>query len=239
MEHGYVKTYRKILDNPVVNKDNDTFFIWQYILLSATHKEIETYFNGKIITLKPGQLIIGRKKLSEKCRVTEMKCYRYLKRLESEQLIEQQTSSKSTLITIVNWNKYQSNEQLIEQQMNNKRTTNEQQMNTIQECNNVINNKKEKINKKEKSFKKPTLEEVEKYCLERKNKIDIKQFINYYESNGWMVGRNKMKDWKATIRSWESRNKKNGPNWINKNIEKEEATDEEIKEMEELLKDFR
>lgn len=52
-------------------------------------------------------------------------------------------------------------------------------------------------------FVKPTLEEVKKYCQERNNNIDAENFIDYYESNGWKVGRNPMKDWKACIRTWE------------------------------------
>ena len=57
-------------------------------------------------------------------------------------------------------------------------------------------------------FKKPTLEEVKEYCLERSNNVDAELFINYYESNGWKVGKNSMKDWKACVRTWE-RNKVN------------------------------
>lgn len=54
-----------------------------------------------------------------------------------------------------------------------------------------------------KNFKKPTLDEVQQYCSERKNNISAEKFIDYYESNGWKVGRNSMKDWKAAIRNWE------------------------------------
>ena len=54
-----------------------------------------------------------------------------------------------------------------------------------------------------KRFKKPTLEDVKNYCIERKNNVDAVKFINYYESNGWKVGKNSMKDWKACIRTWE------------------------------------
>lgn len=60
----------------------------------------------------------------------------------------------------------------------------------------------------QKRFKPPTLEEVSAYCTERNNNIDSQRFIDFYESKGWMVGKNKMKDWKAAVRSWESRNKK-------------------------------
>lgn len=52
-------------------------------------------------------------------------------------------------------------------------------------------------------FKPPTLEEVQAYCRERNNKVDAERFIDYYSSNGWMVGKNKMKDWKAAVRTWE------------------------------------
>ena len=53
-------------------------------------------------------------------------------------------------------------------------------------------------------FQKPTLDEVKAYCVERKNSIDPNRFISYYEANGWKVGKNPMKDWKAAVRSWES-----------------------------------
>lgn len=64
------------------------------------------------------------------------------------------------------------------------------------------------IESRGKRFKPPTLEEVKAYCIERNNGIDPERFIDFYESKGWMVGKNKMKDWKAAVRSWESRNKK-------------------------------
>ena len=54
-------------------------------------------------------------------------------------------------------------------------------------------------------FTPPTLEEVTAYCFERGNNVDPQRFIDYYTSNGWMVGRNKMKDWKAAVRNWEKK----------------------------------
>ena len=61
------------------------------------------------------------------------------------------------------------------------------------------------ISKKESRFAPPTLEEVRDYCYERKNNIDASKFIDFYESKGWMIGKNKMKDWKAAVRTWERR----------------------------------
>ena len=57
--------------------------------------------------------------------------------------------------------------------------------------------------KKSKKFAKPTLEEVEAYCNERGNNVDPQRFIAHYESNGWKVGKNAMKNWKAAVISWE------------------------------------
>ena len=66
-----------------------------------------------------------------------------------------------------------------------------------------------KVNNKEgNKFVKPTIEEIQEYCLERKNGINANAFYDFYESKNWMIGKNKMKDWKACIRTWEQRNKK-------------------------------
>lgn len=54
-----------------------------------------------------------------------------------------------------------------------------------------------------KRFIAPSLEEIKAYCEERKNNVDAERFIDYYTANGWKVGKNPMKDWKAAVRSWE------------------------------------
>ena len=55
-----------------------------------------------------------------------------------------------------------------------------------------------------KRFTPPTLQDVEDYCFERCNNVDAQRFVDYYTSNGWRVGKNSMKDWKAAIRTWEN-----------------------------------
>jgi hypothetical protein len=59
-------------------------------------------------------------------------------------------------------------------------------------------------------FVPPTLEEVTAYCAERGNRVDPVQFLNYYDSNGWRVGRNPMKNWRATVCTWERNEFANG-----------------------------
>ena len=56
---------------------------------------------------------------------------------------------------------------------------------------------------KRKRFEKPTLSEIKEYCIERGNKVDAQHFFDYYESNGWRVGKNSMKNWQAAVRTWE------------------------------------
>lgn len=76
----------------------------------------------------------------------------------------------------------------------------------------IVNEKKEYIRKgdkspnpkKRKNFTPPLIEEIKMYCIERGNKVDPQKWFDHYTSNGWMVGKNKMKDWMAAVRTWEN-----------------------------------
>ena len=61
--------------------------------------------------------------------------------------------------------------------------------------------------KKRKRFIPPTLSEVQAYCKERNNNVDAETFVNFYQSKDWYVGKNKMKDWKAAVRTWENKSR--------------------------------
>jgi hypothetical protein len=80
------------------------------------------------------------------------------------------------------------------------------------------------VNNKEKKFKKPSIEEVQQYCFERNNNIDAEHFIDYYDANGWKVGKNPMKDWKAAIRTWEKRNNGGNNNASSKGTAKQDLS---------------
>lgn len=56
-------------------------------------------------------------------------------------------------------------------------------------------------------FKKPTVDEIKDYCFERNNNVNAEKFYDFYESKGWKVGNQAMKDWKACVRTWESKNR--------------------------------
>ena len=77
---------------------------------------------------------------------------------------------------------------------------------SLKKVTSINNNKEIKINNK--YFKKPKPIEIKIYCIERQNNVDFEAFYDFYESKGWKVGKNKMKDWKAAVRNWERRKQK-------------------------------
>ena len=179
---GWVKLYRKTLDNPIACKDSDYFAVWCYLLLNATHKEVEKIFAGEKITLKKGQLITGRKVIATTFNISDSKVGRILKTLENEQQIEQQTSNKNRLISIVNWECYQESEQQNEQQVNNNCTTSEHK----QECKELKNIRiKELKNKRKEEKKTLTLSEctqqIQAQCFSEKISHVFIEWCRYKE----------------------------------------------------------
>ena len=80
---------------------------------------------------------------------------------------------------------------------------------------------------KRKNFVKPTIEEIAAYCKEKNYNINAQQFYNYYESNGWKIGRNAMKSWQAAVQNWNIRDKTNnkaaGTMWANNSTDADTA----------------
>ena len=91
-----------MLENPIVCKDADHYAVWGYLLHNAKHAAADELFNGKRITLHPGQLITGRKKIADHFKIDESKVQRILQFFENERQIERQTGNKSSLISILN-----------------------------------------------------------------------------------------------------------------------------------------
>ena len=187
MNNGWIKIYRKTIDNPIVCKDTDHLAVWIYLLCEATHSEIDVIFKGKRITLQPGQLITGRKKIADKFHISEYKVQRILKLFESAQQIAQQASNQNRLVTILNWEYYQQDAQQDEQRMHNGCTTDAQRMHTnknviMKECNNnntdVLSCENSKIDyaKIVDLFHElcPSLPKVLKLNDKRKNKIKLR-----------------------------------------------------------------
>ena len=107
--------------------------------------------------------------------------------------------------------------------------------------NDIDNDLKEKEKRKRTTFTPPTLEEVTAYCKERNNGIDPESFVDFYTAKGWKIGKESMKDWKASVRTWEKRKQGNGDNRAsfatNKkihNFQEREMDDEYFRKLEKI-----
>ena len=121
--NGWIKLHRKTLKNPIVCKDADHLAVWCYILLNATHEEIDMIFGTEKITLSPGQLITGKRKMASELHVDESKVRRIINLLKNDAQIDAQTNSKGTLITVLNWDKYQNTDAQNDEPVTHERRT--------------------------------------------------------------------------------------------------------------------
>lgn len=228
-ERGWVKLHRCIWDNPR-SKDPDWLAVWVYIFSNVTHQPMPAIFNGQRIILKPGQMITGRIKISSFTGVHQSKVKRVLDVLKSEHQIEQQTCNASSLITVVNWETYQSIEQPNGQPANNQRTTTEQPLNiplnTVQEQKNRRTEEKSTGAKApansdfvgSESNPKPSKEQLIAQFTAIASEIpdefkplwnpcfEAEQFIAHFTSNGWKIGgKTRMKSWESATITWRGR----------------------------------
>ena len=204
--NGWIKLHRKLLDNPVVMKDSDHLAVWIYLLLNASHTEYPVLFGGKKISLKAGQLITGRKSIASTLGISESKVRRILDLFEIDQQIDRQRSNKNSLVSILNWDKYQIFDQQIDQQATNKRPTTDQQVTTnknnkniknIKECKEIIYSDVPELNEAiiafidyRKSIKKPMSDRAITLLLGKLNKMSNSvqeqiEILNQSILNGW------------------------------------------------------
>ncbi len=205
----WIKLHRKMLEHPVL-RNPWLCQLWVWCLLRANYSEQQF----EDIVLQPGQFATGRDRGAESLKVSPSKFRRGLVKLSSPswKLIELKSDSRFSVVTICNWKTYQESGSIERttsgQQADNNRTTDGQQVDTIEE------GKKEKnisVPRTTKQFKPPTIEEVSEHCKSRGNSVDAEKFVAYYTANGWRVGKNPMKNWKAAIVTWEKNSFQSGP----------------------------
>lgn len=209
MNNGWITVHRKIMswewygDSRIVH----TFI---HCLFKANHKQNK--WQGALI--ERGQFITSVENMANdiNCSIQQMRTI--LKKLKSTNEITIKTTTKYSIISITNYEQYQDsnkqdNKQITnEQQTNNKQITNKQQQTTITTTKQPNNENKREGKKR---FASPSLQDIQD-CINEKNYcIDADIFYNHYESNGWKVGNNSMKSWKAALANWNSREDKKKP----------------------------
>lgn len=203
MSKGWICLHRCIQDHWIW-QDAHRFKWWVDLLLRASHKDTKVLFDGSLIECKRGQFITSLGKLAEEWMVSRDTVRRFLDALENDLMIARVSTHKMTQITICNYDSYQdipttdntTDRQLTQQQSD---TIN----NSITTSSNTSNSNKRGGKKTQTVFVPPTLEEVVAYCKERGRGVNPNKWFNHYVTVGWMVGRNKMKDWRAAVRKWE------------------------------------
>jgi hypothetical protein len=240
--NGWIKLHRKLQSCWIweIDKPFDERSAWVDLLLTANHSEKKLMNNGELIIIHRGQIMTSIRKLSEKWKWSKNRTYRFLKILEQDNMLQRESNKDRTLLTIVNYDIYQYSQDSDEDTNgHSEKDTNEDTDGTTertptrtltehkQEYKNIKNDKereevkereKEKVEDKSSTKKKivfltPTVDEVREYCESVGSQVDAESFVAFYESNGWMVGKNKMKSWKSAIVTWEKRGnlKRNTP----------------------------
>lgn len=200
MDKGWIKIHRKILDCSIWNSREpfDKRSAWIDILLSASHKDLNLMIGGINEKIPRGSFMFSIEKLCDRWGWSRNRVKRFLALLEREQMIETKRTNKGTLISLLNYNAFQSVEEVTEKETE------------ISDAHETA--------KKVARFIPPTVDEVQAYCEERKNGVDARCFVDFYESKNWVVGKAKMKNWKAAVRTWErNRRDKVTRNTVNAN----------------------
>lgn len=202
--NGWIKIHRSLIDSPVWTSANaEGRVILMTLLLSVTPTPYKSFWNGQEIVVQPGQIITSIEGICTRTGllVTPQNVRTMLRKCKQAGFLTEEVTKTGRLITIANWGVYQS------QGEDSNKNTNRQPTN-VQQTSNMLatTNREDKEDKKIKNnsiFVPPSLGAVKAYCSERHNNVDAQRFIDFYESKGWMVGKNKMKDWKAAVRTWE------------------------------------
>ena len=181
---------------------------WIDLIFLAHWKDEYKYVRGNKIKVNRGEVSWSLRDLSKRWKWSVNKTVRYIKELENDKQLNTQNSKLSNRYYIVNYELYQGDGYTNE--YTDEHTDEYKNKEEVKEVKNIY---KEKIYKKETGNGKfiiPSLEEIKEYCLQRKNGVDANTFYNFYESKGWMIGKNKMKNWKAAIHTWEKNKKQKG-----------------------------
>ena len=216
--NGFVTIQRAIVNWRWYSNAN-TYRVFTHLIYIANFKDV--YFESRLI--QRGQCVTSVLSLGKSLKLTAQQVRTALNNLKSTSEITIETTSKYSIITIVNYEMYQ---QINNQ--NNKQITNKQQTNNKQTTTNEQSNKDNNDNNKDnRGFKKPSIEEIKLFCTDRKNAINAQYFFDYYEARNWQLSKGvKMKDWKAVIRTWENRDfSNNKQNNKSKNYETFEGID--------------
>lgn len=216
MAEGWIKLHRDIQDHWLwKDEPYDKARAWIDLIMLANWEDKKTAFKGEIVTCKRGDVNLSFLHLADRWKWSTWKVRNFIELLEKDGMVTTSRTTHRTTITIVNYEVYQNvpttdcTTNLLADHTTDHTTSQQQATTTKKEKNNkeVKNNTPKGVYAR---FVPPTLDEVKKYCAERNNTVDAEKWFDFYESKGWMIGKNKMKDWKSAVRTWERSSNSNG-----------------------------
>lgn len=202
MSRDYIKLDRGILQWEWYGNIN-TCRLFIHCLLKAYWKD--TRIEGKVIPR--GSFISSIGNLAIETGLTTSEIRTALKHLKLTNELTSKGTNRNTVFTITNYDLYQANDKQNDKQLTNKSQPINNPLTTNEEYKEGEEYKEITPKGVTKKFIPPTVDEVTEYCRQRANNVNAVQFVDFYSSKGWMVGKNKMKDWKAAVRTWEQRSK--------------------------------
>lgn len=147
MNRGYIRIYRKIEDSGIL-ANRDICQLFMFLMVKATYRPRKIIVGGNVIELQPGEYFAGRKQLALELNSTEQKIRTALSTLEKSGIINQRSTSKGTLVSLVNWRKYQDEQPAFNQHSNQEPTNDQpsinQRLTTKQEVKNISIKQEEK-----------------------------------------------------------------------------------------------
>lgn len=199
---GWIKIHRSIKDHWLYTEKRvfSRFEAWNDILLTVNYSDAQTLIKGKLYNVKRGESILSLDSWAKRWGWEKSTVRRFLKLLENESMVVLDSDNVTTRLTVCKYESYQDERNADETRKKLKRNSNEIQTTPIKE-------EQEEQEEKRRVFIKPTIEQVKEYMQEIEFNGDAEYFYNYYESNGWIVGRAKMKDWKSAVQNWKRRDR--------------------------------
>lgn len=206
---GFIKIFRKIIDWEWFRKPN-TRLVFEYFLYKANYED--KMWKG--IEIKRGQLITSLQNIANDNGITIRQTRTAINDLQSTNNITVKTTNKYSIITVVNYDLYQTKEEKSTYRTTNK-LSQTRQANDIQDDNNIrikeIKNKRSVCVENTPSLA-PTLSELRSYCYDNNmGNFDYENFYNYYEANGWLnKNGTEIKNWKAKVNYWYKKDLESG-----------------------------
>lgn len=206
---GWIKLHRSCLDHwlyteyrPLTRRE-----AWETILFTVNYEPSKCLIRGQLYDCGRGQSLLSLQSWAEKFVWSVKQVRTFFSLLEKDEMIKVEGLQYTTRLTVCNYDSYQDKGQTEGTPRADGGHTEGTPRATIKEEEEYKEEKEYNRGKKSTRFIPPSQDEIKSYCDERKNNVDPARFVDFYSSKGWMVGKNKMKDWKAAVRNWENSNK--------------------------------